>query len=94
MHSATHTAGRASRRVSVGWSFAFAIEAKLAELKAEHPGLCSVPEEGGEPDCLHLDLAFAGSLTVLTGLILCLIKPLTHEVECGKVRRSVPYKRA
>ena len=53
-----------------------------------------MPEEGGEPDCLHLDLAFAGSLTVLTGLILCLIKPLTHEVECGKVRRSVPYKRA
>eukprot|EP00966_Prymnesium_polylepis_P305606 7062174-Prymnesium_polylepis.1 len=54
----------------VGWAFAFAAEARLTEVKAEHLSLCAAPMEGTDepPDCLGLELVWVGTLTAVSGL--------------------------
>ena len=61
----------------VGWAFAFAIEAKLVEIKTATPSLCA--SDG--TDCLTFDLQVAGAFTALSGLVLLFVKPLADEIE-------------
>ena len=67
----------------VGWAFAFAVEALLAEWKATYD-LCAPPaEEGGAPICLWVDMGFVSTLTVFSGLVLVVIRPWAKEIEWG-----------
>ena len=66
----------------VGWAFAFAAEQHLSEIKLAQPELC-YSEGLADPDCLGLDLAWVMSISVLAGLVLLVVKPLTQQVECG-----------
>ena len=77
-------------KYTVGWAFAFAVEAQLAELKRDRPELCDggfdadgSQHQGGAADCFRLDLAAAASLTALSGLVLLVAKPLAYNIECG-----------
>ena len=77
-------------KYTVGWAFAFAVEAQLAELKRDRPELCDGGSDadgnhhqGGAADCFRLDLAAAAALTALSGLVLLVAKPLAYDIECG-----------
>ena len=72
------------RRYIVGWAFAFATEAYIAELKVAHADhLCWTSSDGGTPSCHVFDVAVASSFTLIGGLVLLLVKPWAAEVECG-----------
>ena len=67
----------------VGWAFAFAMEALLAEWKAKYH-LCAPPaEEGGAPICLWVDVGFVSALTASAGLVLVVIRPWANEIQWG-----------